>query len=302
MTDNIKNIFERNIYLLDQSDKAVYYFRIQRYDIALRIIADTIGILKETIAAIISDREYFNQVSPDSVLEMLSAILDAYKKENYILLADLFEMQMVSFLCRIQELIASREEIGFDENQYFDNLKALKENCSGLKDLKAVSIDPKPLLKEGYRVEVTSCGLMTLAAENNGSQFYFHTNGRVQAEAFLLANCWYRENIKEYIVYGLGFGYHIKELLNLAENSDITVYEGDLNVILLACAFTKIKDIFESKRVKIIYDHEYTKLKKRIENLSENEAFYVHYPSFQNIRSEEGRKLTAKYVSWTKTV
>ncbi|HPU63832.1 MAG TPA: hypothetical protein PK304_06725 [Mobilitalea sp.] len=298
MTDKIKHIFERNIYLLEQADKAVYYFRKQMYDRALGIIADSIDILKKTIGDIISDKDYFNTVSTDSVLEMFSAILDAYKKENFILLADLFEMQMVTFLCRIQELIIGKEEIGFDEEQYYENLKVLKDNCMGLDESLINTIDPQPLLQEGYRVELTSCGLMTLVAENNGAQFYFHTNGRVQAEAFILASHWYKEKINEYILYGLGFGYHIKELLSLSEQAEITVYEGDLNVIMLACAFTKIKDIFESKRVKLIYDPKYSKLKRRLKNLSDSEAFCVHYPSYQNIRTAEGKIIMESHVSW----
>ena len=302
MTDKIKHIFERNIYLLDQADKAVYYFRRQRHDVALGIIADSIGVLRKNIEAIISDREYFNSISTDSVLELLSAILEAYKEENYILLADLFEMRMITFLCRIQELIISKEKIGFNEEQYYDNLTAIKDNSIGLDESLLYSIDPQPLLKEGYRVEITSCGLMTLAAENNGDSFYFHTNGRVQSEAFILANHWYKEEIKEYILYGLGFGYHIKELLALSKESEITVYESDLNVILLACAFTKIKDMFKSKRVILVYDPDYKYLKSKLMNLSDGQVFYVHYPSFQNIKSNEGRKLTEKYVSWSKKI
>lgn len=302
MTDKIKHIFERNIYLLDQADKAVYYFRRQRHDVALGIIADSIGVLRKNIEAIISDREYFNSISTDSVLELLSAILEAYKEENYILLADLFEMRMITFLCRIQELIISKEKIGFNEEQYYDNLTAIKDNIIGLDESLLYSIDPQPLLKEGYRVEITSCGLMTLAAENNGDSFYFHTNGRVQSEAFILANHWYKEEIKEYILYGLGFGYHIKELLALSKESEITVYESDLNVILLACAFTKIKDMFKSKRVILVYDPDYKYLKSKLMNLSDGQVFYVHYPSFQNIKSNEGRKLTEKYVSWSKKI
>lgn len=302
MTDKIKHIFERNIYLLDQADKAVYYFRRQRHDVALGIIADSIGVLRKNIEAIISDREYFNSISTDSVLELLSAILEAYKEENYILLADLFEMRMITFLCRIQELIISKEKIGFNEEQYYDNLTAIKDNIIGLDESLLYSIDPQPLLKEGYRVEITSCGLMTLAAENNGDSFYFHTNGRVQSEAFILANHWYKEEIKEYILYGLGFGYHIKELLALSKESEITVYESDLNVILLACAFTKIKDMFKSKRVILVYDPDYKYLKSKLMNLSDGQVFYVHYPSFQNIKSNEGRKLTEKYVSWSQKI
>jgi len=270
-------------------------------DKALEIIADSIGVLKKNIEAVISDRNYFSSVSADSVLEMLSAILDAYKKENYVLLADLFEMQMISFLCKIQELIIGREEIGFDEKRYYENLEAIREHSIGLDESLINSIDPQTLLKEGYRVELTSCGLMTLAAENMDAQYYFHTNGRVLQEAFILANHWYKKDIKEYILYGLGFGYHINELLSLTEQAKITVYEGDINIILLACAFAKLKDIFKSERVKLYFDPKYTELENRINNLSNEEELYVHYPSFQNIRIEEGRELLGKFVSWPKS-
>lgn len=301
MTDNIRKIFKRNIYLLGELDKAVFYFRKQQHDKALNIIADSMDHIKDTIEAIINDREYFKLVSTDSVLEMLSSVLESYKKENYVLLADLIEMQMVSFLCKVQELIISREEVIFEEEQYLNNLKILKEYSIGMNELSTHSIDPQPLLKEGYRVEFTSCGLMTLAAENKNSQYYFHTNGRIQSEAFILAKHWYKKEIKQYILYGLGFGYHIKELLSLTEQAKIDIYEGDLNVILLACAFTDIKDIFKTGRVKIYFDPEYQNLKKRIETLTKEEKVYVHYPSFQNIRSNEGRKITESFVSWSKT-
>lgn len=300
MTDNIKKVFDQNIVLLEQVDKAIYYFREQQLDLALGIIADSMSIIKDSIEAIITDREYFNLVSTDSVLEMLSSILEAYKKENYILLADLFEMQMVSFLCRIQELIISKEEINFEEEQYLGNLKALKDNGIGLDDLPFHTMDPQSLLKEGYRVEFTSCGLMTLAAENNNAQFYFHTNGRIQSESFILAKHWYKKEIKQYNLYGLGFAYHIKELLALSKQAEIIIYEADPNVILLACAFTKIKDIFETGRVKLIYDPKYMKLKEIIKNMSHEEVFYVHYPSFQNIRDDEGKRITKSFVSWSK--
>lgn len=301
MTVSVKKIFDRNIFLLGELDKAIYYFREQQHDKALGIIADSMDLIKETIEDIASDREYFNPVSMDSVLEMLHSVLEAYKKENYVLLADLFEMQMVSFLCKIQELIISREEIIFEEEEYLNNINLLKENSSGLSGLSIHSIDPGLLLKEGYRVEFTSCGLMTLAAENKNTQFYFHTNGRVQSEAFILAKHWHKKGIKQYNIYGLGFGYHIKELLSLSEQARIDIYEADLNVILLACAFTKLSDIFKCGRVKLIFDPDYRKLSERIRDMSKEEIFYVHYPSFQNIRSEEGRKITKNYVSWSKT-
>lgn len=298
MKSNIMDIFNKNIMLLEKIDKSICYFREQQHDIALGIIADSMELIRHSIEAIITNREYLNLDEVESVNKMLGGILEAYRMGDYVLLADLLELQLVSFIIGVQELIISKEEVTFSEEICHENLSLIKENSLGLKELSLVSTDPQTLLKEGYRVEFSSCGLMTLAAKNGDNTFYFHTNSRISYEAFLLARHWYDKKVKRYIIYGLGFGYHINELLSLSKRSEIIIYEGDMNVILLACAFTRLKDIFDSGRVKLVYDPEFNKLEDRIKSLKKNEAFYVHYPSFQNIRNKKGSLLLKKYVSF----
>jgi len=294
------HIFDKNILLLEKIDKSIYYFRKQQHDIALGIIADSMGLIRISIEAIIDNKEYFNLVSTDSVMEMLSGILEAYKTEDYILLADLLELQLISFIIGVQELIINKEELIFKENLYHQNLSIIMEYSKGIDPLSVEAIDPQTLLQEGYRVEYSSSGLMTLAARNGDASFYFHTNGRISMEAFMLARRWYSKDVKRYIIYGLGFGYHIYELLALTDKAEIIVYEEDLNVILLACAFTRLKDIFETGRVRLVYDTRLTKLSKEISNLQEDEALYIHYPSYQNIRGDKERELLREYVSYDK--
>lgn len=300
MTDNILDIFHKNIMLLEKIDKSICYFREQRHDMALGILVDSMELIRYSIEAIIINKEYFNLVRTDSITEMLSGILESNKMGDYVLLTDLLELQLVSFIIGVQELIISKEELVFKEENYHKNLTLLKDKSRGLEELSIERIDPKTLLKEGYRVEFSSCGLMTLAARNRDDSFYFHTNSRISNEAFMLARHWYSDKAKKYIIYGLGFGYHIKELISLSNNSEIIIYEGDLNVILLASAFTDLDDIFIEGRIKLVYDPEFKDLKDKINNLDTDEAFYVHYPSFQNIRNNEGRKLLKKYISWTR--
>jgi hypothetical protein len=298
LKSNIMDIFNKNIMLLEKIDKSICYFREQQHDIALGIIADSMELIRHSIEAIITNREYLNLDEVESVNKMLGGILEAYRMGDYVLLADLLELQLVSFIIGVQELIISKEEVTFSEEICHENLSLIKENSLGLKELSLVSTDPQTLLKEGYRVEFSSCGLMTLAAKNGDNTFYFHTNSRISYEAFLLARHWYDKKVKRYIIYGLGFGYHINELLSLSKRSEIIIHEGDMNVILLACAFTRLKDIFDSGRVKLVYDPEFNKLEDRIKSLKKNEAFYVHYPSFQNIRNKKGSLLLKKYVSF----
>lgn len=299
MTVDIRNIFDKNIELLERIDKSVYYFRKQQHDIALGIIADSMGLIRHFIEAIIDNKEYFNLEATDTVVEMLSSILDAYKKEDYILLADIIELQLISFIISVQELIIGREQVIFNEEIYQENLRLLIDNSLGIERSLIESIDPQTLLQEGYRVEFSSCGLMTLACRNGDCSYYFHTNGRIPMEAFTLASHWYSKEINRYIIYGLGFGYHIKELLSLSDSIEITIYDEDINVILLASAVTRLGDLLKTGRVKLVYDSKLSKLEKAISGLQRDEALYVHHPSFQNIRSDKGRKLLKDYVSWS---
>lgn len=300
MKENIRNIFDQNILLLKNLDRANYYFRIQQYDKAIGIIAGSIEGMKEALEAIIRDREYFHLVSTDTVTDMLAGILKAQKKRDYILLADLLELQLISFLCGVQELIISKEEIVFDEEKYLQNVDLLKTRGIGFSDSGLEEMNTEELLKSGYRIEFTSTGLMTLAAEHGDSDFYFHTNGRIYSKAIQLAGSWHCEGKKTYVVYGFGLGYHVEELLELAEEAEVEVYEADLNVMRLACAFRDLKELLSNERLKIYYDPYFSGLEDRLKSLKEEELFRLHYPSFQNIRRKEGREMLESYVPWSK--
>ncbi len=302
MTISIRNIFDQNILLLKELDRANFYFRNQQYDNALHIVATSVGQIKSAVDAIIRDRDYFHLVTTDIVLDMLTGILNAQKKRNYVLLADLLELQLISFLCGVQELIISREEIVFDEGKYINNVRRMGETWTGFPEDGLEDINPGVLLEGGYRVEFTSTGLMTLSAQNGGSEFYMHTNSRIYSEALQLAGYWYQRNINTYILYGFGMGYHAEVLLDLAPEAVLEVYEADLNVLKLSCAFRDVTGLLENSRLKLYYDPEHTKLKQRLQGLSEAEKFLIHYPSFQNIRNQAGREIMESFIPWSKTL
>jgi len=302
VTQNIRDIFEQNIKLLGMMEKSVLYFREQQFDKALGLLADSIDRIKFVIEAIITDREYFNLVATESMLVMLTGILDAKRSRDFILLADLMELQLINFLIGVQELIISKEEISFNEESYKENINLLLEQGSGFPDQLKEPINTVNLLESGYHIEFTSCGQMTLAAENGGVKFYYHTNNKVQLEAFLLARHWYQKDKTKYIIYGLGMGYQVKELQLMAEEAEIEVYEADLNVIQLACAFADIKDLLMNKRIKLIYDPKCELFKEQLINLNEREACNIHYPSYKNIKSSEGKAILTEAFQWLKEV
>ena len=296
MEGKIRQIFESNIKLIEQSDKALYYFRQQQYDKALSYCADSVEGINRLVKAILDDREYFSKVEEASVISMIEGILAAKKRGDFVLLADICELQLSNFISRIQEMIIEKEEFPYSVEIYENNLKQLESIDLKLAKRLREPEEPSKLLERGYAVEYSSCGLMTLATVRNNTKFYFHTNNHVMQEAFLLAKKWTKQKARIYHVYGLGLSYHIKELLNLTKDAQIYIYESDFNIIRLTCNFVDLQDIFKQDRVHFIFDETLEKLKKAIENLSEDEFVAIHYPSYRN--EEKDKKFLESYLPW----
>jgi hypothetical protein len=291
--NKIKNIFHNNIQLLNLLEKVIYYFHIQNYDSALRNATEIINVFSSYLELLFSETIYFNNniklINPQEVVKMLNSLLEAQENQDYILLSDLYEIQFIPFLVNLQEAIMNREDI-FQEEKYLDTLNILKQaNCDFIADLYELP-EPIELLEYGYSIEPTSSGLMTLAITSNEKKYYMHSNRNASTEAFYLAQSWYKEDKQIYIIYGFGMGYHINELSRLDNNIRIEIYESDLNIIKLACAYSDIKDIIANANVRLIYDPDFLKLIDRLSNIKDETEFVLHYPSLRHIQNQAIRE------------
>lgn len=287
MQEHIRQLFERNIELLELTDKAVLYFREQNYEAALDympIISDKIRFI---IDGIVGEKDYFELVSTDSLMEMLEGILDAGRSTDYVLLADLLELQLTTLLCNVQELIMQKEDFPtYSESVYLEQCNKMKRIMlrdnkeEVVTELFSEPLNPQELLDFGYRVEFTSCGLMTIAVgTGNGASVYLHTNHKVSQEAFLLARTWIQKNSNTYLVKGFGMGYHILELIKLVPDVTIEIYESNLYVLKLACAFAPIHELLENENLHLVYDPDGTRWEERCKEKAENETICIHGPS-----------------------
>ncbi len=321
MLDTVHKIFEQNIELLTQTEKAIIYLREQEYEKALSIVADTAEYINYVADAIIQHREYFDLVSVESIMEMLEGILDAKRQKDFVLLADLLELQLVNFICSVQELIMKKEDyLAFNELDFIKNSILMQEKIlesdhtltffteQDRKHQEQIitneikkDLDPAYLLEQGYAVEFSTCGLMTIGSKDeNGTKFYMHTNHSVGKEAFLQARNWYCKDTETYIVYGYGMGYHIGELIKLAPRAQFEIYESDMNILKLSCAFSRITGLFEHENVKMYYDPDFIRIQNRVKEMGEGDKFCVHYPSFRNIKSKEAKDILLHYIPWAK--
>lgn len=297
MNDKIKSVFNSNIELLDHIDKAIYCFHIQNFDTALREVKNIINQFSTCIESVFSNFAYFGNefVNEETIMRTLESLLEAQENKDYVLLADLFEVQLSPLLINLQETIISKEEFEFDTDSYNANIQAIIQKDSKMGPGLASLPNPFDLLSRGYIAEYTPYGPITLAIEQSGKKYYVHSNNNILTEALMLAHCWYSEDKSKYIVYGLGLGYHIRKLLEEDSSITVEVYESDINIIQLACAFTDIKRIILNDNLKLYYDPDFHKLSERIRIMDKETEFVIHYPSLRNVANKEMKEKLENY-------
>jgi hypothetical protein len=299
MSVEISNIFKKNIEILNNMDKTIFYLNIQNYNAALSFYKKVIDDLMTVIEVLYNNKEYFNNtttlVEQNTINNMLNDLTETIERNDFILLADLLEMQLTPYLIQIQEIIIRNEEFIYDGNLYNKNLNCIMNQNKDL-GIRLQQMDkPLEILDYGYFLEYTSCGLFTLALTDESGKYYLHSNGQVLKQAGSMAREWFSESTSQYIIYGLGLGYHIKELYELDECIRIQVYESDLNIIALACAFTDLYKILTSGRVILIYDPDFSKLDHQVMKLNDDMKFILHYQSIRNIKNQTVKEKMEDY-------
>lgn len=295
----IKKIFYNNLDLLSLIDKTVTCFRRQNFYQGLFLFRKILDRMMDAVQELTVLQDYFNQTSElvniHILNQMLGDLLEAQNTNDYILMADLLEIQWNSYLISLQEFIIAKEELILDNELFQKNVDAVIPGNEVL-GRKLLGEGPsQPYLEEGYMIEHTSYGSLTLALTDGQRKYYLHSNGNTSREASLVAKEWYQPEKSVYIIYGLGLGYHIVELADLDESIVIHVYESDWNIIRLAFTFSPISDLLRSGRVLVNYDPDFVQLDSHRKKADEESVFAVYYPSLRNIKNPRIREQLEEY-------
>ena len=174
---SVKDLYKKNIQLLSYTNKLIYYFRNQNHDYALRLTSDVITLFTSYLEVLNEYQSYFNEdyvtYNMDAVMGIFNGILKAQENKDYILLADLYELQIIPLLTKLQEILIGKEGVTLIEDTYTESIKIMEENYKGI----AIELNRMPKHSEytdnRYEIEFTSAGLMTLAVNDNG-KYYLH--------------------------------------------------------------------------------------------------------------------------------
>lgn len=289
-----------------QSSTRIQYFvhrimnacRVQNYDRVVRTFTDMTSLLMPLLDAVFSDITYYNQememVNPDGVSASLQDILMAQENKDYVLLADLLELQLVPFLQSLQEVIRAYDSVGVDTAVWNNNMKALKEKDAELwKLLMEYHTSYEKGNEEGrwdgkHHLEATNSGAFTMAGKDATGMYYYHSNVNPETEAVSFAKYYYDINSSSYVIWGLGLGYHIREMFRLDMGIELQVFESDMDVIYHCMMATDLSNLLNNRSCIVIYDPDFKKIIQTLEQLKEN--FIIHYPSLRHIEDKRIRE------------
>lgn len=277
---------------IDRMDVICNWIYGQQYIHAINNIELFRNWLQEVSEALLTNSLF--AVDENYYVQVLNGIMEAQQQEDYILFADLLQLQLRPLLIQCQAIVM--EQMGFeDRKDYFEqNCSLLEEReedigcqrlLSSLKDWEAIR-RRSSYFDVRLTVEPTSIGTPTLLVQTKDTSRYLHSNENPNMAARRFA-----ANIKEadaYVVFGFGLGYHIEQLATRQPDAMITVYEPDIGVLATAFQCRDMTWILQHPNIHIIHDAEYKELLNHLDKGAVE--VILHYPSIAVIPDERIRE------------
>ncbi len=258
------------------TQKTIAYLREQDYCKGNRMISDVIADIKNIYESG-ADR------SGEDTVQCLEAVLSAQEHFDYVLVADILEMQLLAhFQDELQNAVVRKcEDSGKDflAGEYLEaNLKLTAD--SGLRELireRAAGMNENA--ESPLRPEATNMGCNTLHYCDGADSFYYHSNVNPIKEAEMLADYYAKDDELDYLVFGFGMGYHIEAMLSKDRRFKVTALETDIDVLALAYMHRDLTKILSDVNFKLIY-MDIADIDK-IFKANQGSLLIMHYPSLR---------------------
>lgn len=292
-----QQIYYHNIKIQYLVNQIIIACHIQNYDKAARLFRELTTTLMPVLDAVFADIGFYNQelelVNPQGISASLQDIMTAQEGKDYVLLADYLELQLVPFIQSLQEVIRTYEGIDTNPSFWEKNLSVLEQKNPELKrKLEAYHQRYEKEAAAGtwtgeHHLETTNSGSFTLAGQDEQGVYYYHSNVNPEIEAVDFAKYYYDMGQDSYLLWGLGLGYHIREMLRIDNGITMTVFESDLDVIYHCLTAADFSGMLEKTQFSLVYDPDFTQI---VSALGNTENFIIHSPSLRHIKDKKIRE------------
>lgn len=297
------NLFYNNQQSIKLSYEIVESFRKQNFYIATSKLTKLLGNL-DTVAGFIFSQEDCKMFA-DELQLILPALLDAQDNCDYVLQADIIEGDLLPLLQKIQIAFQERDLVQVPD--FFEqNMNSLKEYDFGLYKLlnKENLIEGKnSLLSDKLTLSLAINGQPTAQAFVNGQSFYLHSSVNPEIEARFLVDS--LKMTEDYIVFGMGVGYHVLELLNRYRSARVHIFESNIYLLYMAFTYIDWTTYIASGRILVVYNDDpkqlISELGSRFAEMK-NAELLVHYPAIKMIEDAQTRQLLEDFFVTTSSM
>ncbi len=288
----MNEIFENNKQSLLMINEIVDNYRKQNFFVGSSKLSALLRNINSVVEVIFS-REDCRDLTGE-LEQILPALLQAQDNQDYILQADILEGDLLPLLQKIQ-IKMQEDSTPHAPNFFENNMLILEEKNERLyKMLQNVRND-----NAKYVIASAINGQPTVQARNGNKCFFMHSTINPEWEAQVLAAG--LPAAKNYVVFGMGLGYHVKELLKKYPDSKVTVLESEKYLLLQALRYMDWTTYFKENRIEIVYESNLSELIGHLKQMKEYELF-VHYPTVQAVENPSIRELLEDFFVTTSSM
>lgn len=121
--------------------------------------------------------------------------------------------------------------------------------------------------EDNYEIIKTRTNQFTLKINQNNKSYFLHSRYNPIREAKNIAEENYNESVKNYIIFGLGFGYHVEQLMLMARNANFLIIETNKEVFKLALEYVDLSNIISSQRVNLYVTDDIVKISEVLKDI-----------------------------------
>lgn len=281
-------VFEKNKKALCLIPEIVLRYRRQFYFRGSKLLQELTELLQVILTELLEDK---TATETKECLEILNALVQAQENQDYILIADILEGDLLPTLQKIQ--IRMESETEREECEYWEeNIAAVRKVNP---DLYREMQSWKAQGNSRYQVASAVTGAPIVGVQMQEKFFWMHSTLNPEWEGELLAESVAEEGVSCFYVLGMGLGYHVRALLERDKRNRVAVLESDAVVLELAFRYFSWKEELEKRRLIIVYDKEIASLLRRLQERKEPYTLMIHYPSIQCIENQQQRELLEDY-------
>lgn len=247
-------------------------------------------IMRNLISALDVLTEKLEILHETDFISILQAILQAQENRDYILLSDILECDLLPCLQNIQ-IKMQGEETQKAPDYWEKNMTELQEHAEDEYQELYKTLSSAPISSsDRYKQMFANNGQPTVKVKCQNKEILIHSSVNPEYQSQVWAEDVLKEIGREYVIYGMGLGYHIQALLKADDVCKVIVLENSIELLTEAFRDLDWVNYIKQKRVRIFYNSNAIKLMEKFSAWISGREFCIYYPSLCITEEESVRE------------